>query len=285
MPIKWDMYSEWVHTVGVPILVTIIIAVLSIRAGALVASVVQDRYNVRRYRATTGQAVESLKYRRALAQVAQWIATVVIVIAAVYHIVGLLGISLAGFIAPAAVIGVALGFGAQRIMQDILAGFFIIAERQYSAGDNITIAALGDTSGITGEVEVLTLRITRLRTSSGDLVTVPNGQISQVSNLSRGWAKAVVGFSVPATTNPKDVEKAVAGLDSTAQLTTGQSLAELTIAPVVFDGITSLEGTAQIMQVSARVHPGGQAAAQKAIRERLVKELASRGIPLAEVPA
>src|SRR5262249_45933752 len=108
------------------------------------------------------------------------------------------GVPLAGLVAPATVAGVALGFGAQRIVQDILAGFFIVAERQYGYGDLIRIANLGATAGVTGPVEDVTLRTTRIRTVDGEVVFIPNGQINQVTNLSRDWARAIVDVPLPA---------------------------------------------------------------------------------------
>jgi small conductance mechanosensitive channel len=94
---------------------------------------------------------------------------------------------------------VALGFGAQRIVQDLLAGFFVVAERQYGFGDLIRISPLGDSGGVLGTVEEVTLRVTRLRTVNGEVVFIPNGQIVQVTNLSREWARSVIEVPVPVT--------------------------------------------------------------------------------------
>src|SRR5471030_2116057 len=85
------------------------------------------------------------------------------------------------------------------MVQDLLAGFFIITERQYGFGDLIRISALGSTTGVTGTVEDVTLRVTNLRTVDGEVVIIPNGQINQVTNLSRDWARAVVDVPLPAT--------------------------------------------------------------------------------------
>jgi small conductance mechanosensitive channel len=82
------------------------------------------------------------------------------------------------------VAGVALGFGAQRLVQDFLAGFFILAERQYGYGDVIQIAPTGQTSGVTGTVEDITLRSTTLRMAGGEVLMIANGQIPQVINTS-----------------------------------------------------------------------------------------------------
>ena len=102
-------------------------------------------------------------------------------------------------VAPAAVAGVAIGFGAQRIVQDILAGFFIVTERQYGFGDLIRLSVTGLSNPATGTVEDVTLRVTTVRTPDGEVVITPNGQINQVTNLSRDWARVIVDVPVPAT--------------------------------------------------------------------------------------
>ncbi|HVU91319.1 MAG TPA: mechanosensitive ion channel domain-containing protein, partial [Jatrophihabitans sp.] len=84
---------------------------------------------------------ESLKHRHAVAQVVTWATLVLIYCVAAVLIIRLLGVPLSGFVAPATVAGVALGFGAQRIVQDVLSGFFIITERQYGFGDVIKVSA------------------------------------------------------------------------------------------------------------------------------------------------
>ncbi len=94
-------------------------------------------------------------------------------------------IPLSSLVAPAVVIGAAVGFGAQRLVQDFLSGFFIFAERQFGYGDIIRIAPPGAAAGVVATVEKVTLRATKLRTESSELVVVPNGEIRQVTNLSK----------------------------------------------------------------------------------------------------
>ena len=135
---------------------------------------------------------EAAKHRHSLTQVITWSALVAIYCVTAALVIQRLGVPVTSLVAPATVAGVALGFGAQRIVQDVLAGFFIITERQYGFGDLIRISNLGATSGVTGTVEAVTLRITRMRTANGEVVIVANGQILQITNLSRDWARTVV---------------------------------------------------------------------------------------------
>ena len=80
----------------------------------------------------------------------------------------------------AGVIGLAVGFGAQKLVRDVISGFFIVLENQYSVGDNVTIV------GVTGTVDALGMRVTKLRDDEGQLVIIANGDITRVTNHSRG---------------------------------------------------------------------------------------------------
>src|SRR5215472_6322564 len=103
------------------------------------------------------------KHRHAVAQVATWAVLVLIYCLTAVLVAQRLGVPLGGFVAPATVVGVALGFGAQRIVQDVLAGFLMVAERQYGFGDLVRLKVASVTQPVTGTVEEVTLRITRVR--------------------------------------------------------------------------------------------------------------------------
>ncbi len=122
-------------------------------------------------------------------------------VALLYFVVGILafdrlGIPLTTLVAPATVIGIGLGFGAQQMVGDLLAGFFLFAEHQFAFGDVIRLSLPGQPTGITGTVEELTLRVTKLRTAQGELVVVPNSALRQVTNLSKDWSRAVIDIPV-----------------------------------------------------------------------------------------
>lgn len=103
-----------------------------------------------------------------------------------------LNVPITTLVAPATLIGAAIGFGAQRLVQDVLSGFFLLSERQFGYGDVVRVAPPGETVGISGAVEELTLRTTKLRTENGDLVIIPNGEVRQVTNRSKDWARIVL---------------------------------------------------------------------------------------------
>lgn len=105
-------------------------------------------------------------------------------------ILGVVGVPIAPLLTSAGILGIALGFGAQTLVKDYLAGVFMILEDQYGVGDWID---LGDASG---EVEDVTLRVTRLRDTDGTVWYVRNGEVIRVGNQSQGWARSVLDVTV-----------------------------------------------------------------------------------------
>jgi moderate conductance mechanosensitive channel len=126
----------------------------------------------------------------ALGSILRNAASVAILTIAAVIIIGDMGLNLAPVLASAGVLGVALGFGAQNLVQDFLAGIFMLLEDQYGVGDVI------DVSGITGTVEAVSLRITSIRDVSGVVWHIRNGTIKRAGNESQGWARAVIDFPV-----------------------------------------------------------------------------------------
>ena len=224
---------------------------------------------------------EQAKHRHSVAQVLTWIAVVIIYVIAAILVADRLGVPVAGLVAPATVAGVALGFGAQRIVQDILAGFFIITERQYGFGDLIRISALGSTTGVSGTVEEVTLRITRIRSSSGEVIIVPNGQIVQVTNLSRDWARAVVDVPVPVTADVSQVSDILREVGVAAY-------ADKDLKPLLLDtptvmGVESLEVDTLKVRLVARTLPGKQFEVTRVLRQRIALAFRQHGITVREM--
>ena len=114
-------------------------------------------------------------------------------------LLGELGVNVAPLIAGAGIAGIALGFGAQSMVKDFLAGFFILLEDQYGVGD---VIVLGEA---TGTVEDVTMRMTRLRATDGTVWFVSNGEIKQVGNTSMEWSRALIDVLVPYETDVKAV--------------------------------------------------------------------------------
>jgi small conductance mechanosensitive channel len=221
---------------------------------------------------------EALKYRHSVTQVITWVVLVVI-----YCVVGVLtfqrlGFPLSGFVAPASVAAVAIGFGAQRIVQDILSGFLIVTERQYGYGDIVTLATTTSSATATGTVEEVTLRITRIRSLNGEVITTPNGQIIQVTNLSRDWARVVVDVPVPVSVDLNHVTDILR--QTCAEIYQDEEMRPLLLDPPNVMGVESLEMDHFNLRVVARTLPGKQFDVGRAVRARITLVFLREGIAL-----
>ena len=136
------------------------------------------------------QAAEAKKRAQTLGNILRHALLIVIFFIAILMILGELGIQLGPLLATAGIGALAIGFGAQSLVKDVISGFFIILENQYRIGDAIEIA------GVSGLVESVSLRKTVLRDLEGRVHTIPNGEIKVVSNLSKEWSRAVVDIGI-----------------------------------------------------------------------------------------
>jgi small conductance mechanosensitive channel len=225
---------------------------------------------------------EASKHRHALAQVITWTALVVIYCGTAIEIAGRLGIPVSGLVAPAAVAGVALGFGAQRIVQDLLAGFFIITERQYGFGDLVRLTVPGPPEAAMGTVEDVTLRVTTIRAPDGEVIITPNGQITQVVNLSRDWARAVMDVPVPASYDVNQVSDVLRRIGQAAYQ--DPELRRLLLDPPSVMGVQSIDVDHFQVRLVARTLPGKQFDVARALRARITASLLHEGIRLPVTP-
>src|SRR6266542_6364311 len=142
-------------------------------------------------REATGLVSERRRQRaEALGSVMRSIASASIFVVAVMLVLGEVGVNLAPLLASAGVVGLAIGFGAQNLVKDFLAGLFMLLEDQYGVGDVI------DVGDVSGAVEAIGLRITTIRDVRGVLWYIRNGEIVRVGNKSQGWAMVVVDVPI-----------------------------------------------------------------------------------------
>lgn len=265
-------------TKGLEVLVWILGAILVIRFIRWSADKYASRVDSRFTNSDLIVQTEDAKHRRALVDVVAWTLIVIVGIIVILHALSVYGFKLGALTGPTAVIGAALGFGAQRIVQDILAGFFVVAERQYGYGDVVSLTVKGGKDA-DGTVEDVTLRVTKLRTSEGEVITVPNGQIIKATNLSKDWARAVVDVPVPA--------EAEIGLVNDTLDRVGREFYEqkrwhdlLLDAPSSL-GVIDLELDSITVRMVTRTLPGKQFEVGRALRANVVRALAREGITVA----
>ena len=205
-----------------------------------------------------------------------WTALVIVYCVSGLAILPRLGVPTSSLAVPAAVVGVALGFGAQRLVQDLLAGFFIIAERQYGFGDLISMAGPGIPERVIGTVEDVTLRVTKVRTANGEVIFTPNGQITQLTNLSRDWARVVIDVPVPLTVDIGEVSEILREVGRAAYADE-ELHPQLLDAPAVM-GVQSIEVDQIHVRIVARTLPGRQFLVGLALRGRIAAALRLEGI-------
>jgi small-conductance mechanosensitive channel len=246
--------SMWARGRGLEIVLLIVGAILLTRLITWLRDKITGRIDANARETDALVRSEAAKHRHALAQVITWTAIVVI------------------YCATAVLVAERLG-----ILQDLLAGFFIITERQYGFGDLVRLS-VPSVSGAMGTVEDVTLRVTTVRTADGEVIITPNGQIGQVTNLSRGWARAVVDVPVPATVDVNRVSDLLRQIGEEAY--DDPELRQLLLDPPAIMGVQSIDVTQFQVRMVARTLPGMQFDVGRMLRARVAAGLLREGISL-----
>lgn len=183
-------------------------------------------------------------------------------------ILEIFGIKTSSIVAVAGIGSVALGFGAQVLVEDMISGLFILAENQFNIGDYITVA------DYSGTVEAMSLRTTSLRTAKGELCIVPNGEIRGVMNYTRDFINAVLDLPIPYGISVDHLLE-VLELKLEDYFVTGQTLE----SPKVL-GISGYGATSLTVLITCKCHPGQNWAVERGLRKYLLEVLAEEGIEI-----
>ena len=215
---------------------------------------------------------EGARRAETLARVTRHLANVIIWLSAGMLVLSEVGISVAPILGAAGVVGLAVGFGAQSLVKDYVSGFFLLLENQVTKGDVVEIA------GKTGEVEDVTLRYVQLRDYGGNVYFVPNGLITVVTNMSRGYAYAVVEVGVaPGAT----LDRVYLALRNVAQgLRADPAFSAAIQGGLEISGVDRLDGTAVVVRSRLRVRVLEQWRVRWEFLQRLKAEFEHQGIPL-----
>jgi small conductance mechanosensitive channel len=268
--LRFDDISYWLRSSGLEIVLIILGGMLLTRFARWALAKAPSRLH------------RDDKHSLALFQAFTWMATASIWLVSTLLILQRFNVPLSGLVPPATVAGVAVGFGAQRIVADLLSGFFLFAERQLGYGDLVRISAPGTTVGVSGTVEELTLRTTRLRTLAGEVVFIPNGEIRQLTNLSMDWARAVIDVPLAATV---DLDLAIDLLRETGSKMKRDPVwsSVLLDEPVVM-GVETYEVDYLRVRLLMRTRPAEQFDAARELRRRIADALREAGItPVAPI--
>lgn len=278
--------TYWIRGTGLEIVLIVMTSVLLARAVRWAADHLIMRADLRAAAASDWRFMtsENSKHKRSLVQVIAWVSTSVIGFVTFLLVVQKIGLPLTSFVAPATVLGAAIGFGSQRVVQDLLSGFFLFTERQYGVGDVVRVSPPGTgDGGITGTVEEVTLRSTRLRTVNGEVVVLPNGEIRQVTNLSRNWAQVVLDIPVSSSV---DVEETTRILNTVGSEMRGNDtwMVRLLTTPEVL-GIERLGAGIITLRLVARTLPGSQWDVGRELRSRIFEAFKRSEIEIEELTA
>jgi small conductance mechanosensitive channel len=269
LPAEWQAWrsdvSQWVHhnlvrLLGVILLALVLIELLKFFTRRLSRFAEHERLP-HAFRA---------QQLRTLATVIDSVGIAIIVFLALMQVLSLFSIDIKPLLASAGIAGLAIGFGAQTLVKDVINGFFILVENQYDIGDTVSIA------GQTGTVEEMTLRRTVLRDADGSVHVVPNSQITVVTNSTRDWTQLSLKVSVA---YGEPTEKVISVLKQAAQeLRNDPGFADDTVADPEVPGIDRVApGEAEYL-VLMKTRPGRQYRVSRELRRRVKEALERSGV-------
>lgn len=219
-------------------------------------------------------AARAVQRTRTLGAVGRNVITWTILVIAVILILSQLEVNLTAILASAGVIGAGLAFGAQNIVKDILNGIFMVFEDQLGVGDQVTVGT------ITGTVEDVGIRITKVRAVDGTLWFIRNGEILQLGNASQGWGRAIIDITVHADEDLELVERTA--LESATELVRSAEFARRVTGEPEVLGLESVFGDRATIRLTVRTRPEAQYSVQRALRARIKKDFAELNIQLAD---
>jgi small conductance mechanosensitive channel len=240
--------------------------------GGTVAYLVLRALRGRIARAYVDDTDDARQRAKTLAAVFTTTGLVVIVAVTLMMVVQELGISLGPVLATAGIAGLAVGFGAQTLVKDMISGFFILLEDQYSLGDAI------ETAGVSGVVEKVNLRTTLLRDVYGVVHIVPNGDIRVVSNKTKEWSRAVLEIGVGYGEDPDRVIAVLEeiGVEIRDDSVYGALLLETPTVP----GVEAFTDSAVVIRMMVRTLPLKQWQVARELRRRIKHRFDAEGIEI-----
>ena len=181
-----------------------------------------------------------------------------------------LGVDPTPIIAGAGVVGLAVGFGAQTLVKDVISGFFLLFEGLIAVGD---VISFGNSAGV---VEEVGLRVTKYRTFTGELWVIPNGEIRAFGNSNRQWMRAVVAVGVA---YEQDISKAMRVLDEVGKAW-AEEHRDIVLEPPQVQGILSFDESSIALRLAIKVKPSQQGAAELELRRRIKEAFDREGVEI-----
>lgn len=271
-----DKVVDWLQSTGVRILVIVVVAFVITKVVSFVARRQARRFLRQQQLATDPRTSTVGAHQQALIGAMRWALNFSIVFLAVIWVLIELNLPSSAVVPLASVVGAGLGFGAQQIVGDVLAGIFILSERQFGVGDLVRVGPLMGVGWVEGRVEEMTLRVTKLRTFDGDLVTIANGELRQSVNASRDWARVLI--KVPLGRDV-DLEAVAERLDVVgAAMAEEEAWKPLMLEAPKVSGLDDLDAEGVHMRVVGRTLPAQQYKVARELRRRIALELRTMNV-------
>ena len=261
--------AEWSFNLGLPLLATIVICYALIRITALLVA----RFEYELNRGTSLDALERAKRARTLGSVINKVVTVALSAVALLMMLHAFGLNIAPVLTGAGILGLAVGFGAQTLVRDVISGFFLILEDQVRVGD---VAAINGTGGL---VEAINLRTIVLRDAEGTVHVFPNGAITTLANRSKDFSYYVIDLAISYRENPDRVGELLRALG--AEMQADPTYGPWILEPVEIMGVDAFRDWSMVLKMRIKTVPLKQWEVGREFRKRLRQRFEAEGI---EVP-
>ncbi len=268
--ITWEQIAGWISGSGLPILFILGSAYVLIRAQNLLTHSLPDLLVP-----ASGPLAERLDRRKRIAmrgRLARWIVTTLVLLIAGVMTLKQVGVDVAPLLTGGAIISVALGFGAQNLVRDVIAGLFFILEDQVRVGDVATV------NGQSGEVEAIHLRTTVLRSLDGTVHIFPNGAISSLSNLTKNFSFCVLNLGVAYKENVDHVMQVLDGVGR--ELCRDAAFTDKILAPLEILGVDDFAESAVVIKLRIKTVPLEQWGIGRELRRRIKNTFDAAGIEI-----
>jgi len=267
MATQWGNISHWLLTSGIRIAAIVIGSFIVIRIFRVLVQKSKDRFSP-----PEKVSLERMKRTETLARIVETTARVLVLIAAFLMVMKEVGIEIGPLLAGAGILGLAVSFGAQNLVRDVIAGFFILLENHMNVGDVVQVA------GVAGLVESMGLRVTVLRDLEGKVHIVPNGEIKVVTNMTKEWSRAVIEIGVA---YKEDVDRVIDVLKRIGEeLREDPEFSSMILEPMEVLGLDSFGESSVNIKVLFKTLPIKQWTVAREFRRRVKKVFDAEGIEI-----
>ena len=262
-------FLQWLINHGIKIAVIVIAAIL---IKSIAKKSIQRIVKAATHSDRPGTDEGEIKRMNTIVRIFSWTVSVLITVIAFMMIAQEFGIQIAPLLASAGIVGVAIGFGGQYLVRDVITGFFLIFENQYRIGDVVNMEGLG------GVVEDISLRVTTLRDMNGTVHYIPHGEIKKVSNLSKQFAKVNLNVSVSYRTDLNKLIEVINRVGS--ELASDPNWKDLIDEAPAFLRVDSFDDSAISVKIVGVTKPLQQWSVTGELRKRIKEAFDAEGIEI-----